>query len=207
MKKIKINYFEEFIKMTEIIEESTNIFIELMENYSTKNLEKVNENIHKLENDSDHIVHNVRNYLISDFLPPIDREDIGLLLHKLDNVEDGLDEITKNFYILNITEMKEKPLKEYIELLKEASKMIKKVFENLSNPKDKGKLLESIIHINEIEDKADKVYEKYIRKLYEKETNSIEVIKWTTIYNGFEYLFDNYETVADCIEDIIIKTL
>ena len=207
MRKEKLNYYEEFIKMTEIIDETTNIFKDLMENYSTKILEEKNIEIHNLEHESDKIVHKVRSYLISDFLPPIDREDVGLLLHKLDNVEDELDEISKNFDILNIKEVREKPLQEYIELLKEASEKNKEVFSNLSNNKNRKYLLKVTIELDEIEDKADRVYEKYMKLLYEQEKDPIEVIKWTTIYNGFESLFDNYETVANCIEDIIIKTL
>ena len=46
-----------------------------------------------------------------------------------------------------------------------------------------------------------------MKNLYEKEKDSLTVIKWTTIYNGFESLFDNYAAVADCVEEIIIKTL
>lgn len=207
MRKEKLNYYEEFIKMAEIIDETTNIFKDLMENYSTKILEEKNIEIHNLEHESDKIVHKVRSYLISDFLPPIDREDVGLLLHKLDNVEDELDEISKNFDILNIKEVREKPLQEYIELLKEASEKNKEVFSNLSNNKNRKYLLKVTIELDEIEDKADRVYEKYMKLLYEQEKDPIEVIKWTTIYNGFESLFDNYETVANCIEDIIIKTL
>ena len=207
MKKEKLNYFEEFIKITEIIDQTTIKLKEILNNYNINTLKGDNEEIHKLENESDQIVHKVNNYLISDFLPPIEREDIILLLHKLDDVEDGLDEISKNFYILNIENLKEETIKEFINLLDEASKKIKDVFLNLSNKKNKKELLQNAIELNEIENKADIVFENVMKSLYENEKNATEIIKWTTIYNGFENIFDNYEEVARTIEDIIIKTL
>ena len=44
-----------------------------------------------------------------------------------------------------------------------------------------------------------------MEELYKKSNDAIDIIKWTTIYNGFEYLFDSYENVADLIEDIMVK--
>ena len=43
--------------------------------------------VRKLEHEADNIVHKMRNYLIKDFLPPIDREDISLIINKLDKLE------------------------------------------------------------------------------------------------------------------------
>ena len=107
MKKNKLNYYDEFIKMIEIIERTTVLLKDLIDNYNFDSLEEKNNLIHDLEHEADKIVFDVRNYLISDFLPPIDREDIGILLHILDNVEDEIDEIAKNFYILNVKSIKE----------------------------------------------------------------------------------------------------
>lgn len=207
MKKNKLNYYDEFIKMIEIIERTTVLLKDLIDNYNFDSLEEKNNLIHDLEHEADKIVFDVRNYLISDFLPPIDREDIGILLHILDNVEDEIDEIAKNFYILNVKSIKEISFQEYIDLLEEAALTTKKIFNGLSNKKKRKALLDVVNDLYYVEDKADRVYEKYMKILYEKERNSLNVIKWTTIFNGFETLFDNYEAVADCIEEIIIKTL
>lgn len=70
-KKEKYSYFEEFIKIAEHIEESSNKLKELMNDYNEENLDKSIEEIHKLEHSSDRIVHKMRKFLIKDFLPPI----------------------------------------------------------------------------------------------------------------------------------------
>ena len=41
--------------------------------------------VHELENKADDVVHDMENYIIKDFLPPIDRDDINLIIRKLRN--------------------------------------------------------------------------------------------------------------------------
>lgn len=205
MRKNKLNYFDEFIKMTSYIEDSINIFNNCINNYESSDLKEVNKQIHELENKSDIIVHNVMGYIITDFLPPMDRTDIGVLLHNLDEIEDEIDEIAKNFLILDIKFIDKEVAKKYSDLLIEEFKQLKIIFNNLSNRKNKNKILECIIRINEIEDQADRFYEEFMKNLYRNEKDAIEVLKWTTIYNCFEALFDDFEEAAHCISDIIVK--
>ena len=44
-----------------------------------------------------------------------------------------------------------------------------------------------------------------VKRLYEKKTNPVEIIKWTTIYSCLENTTDACERVADSIEDVIMK--
>jgi hypothetical protein len=205
MKKNKLNYFDEFIKISELISKSTTTLIDLINNYNNKSINQVTLEIHKHEHECDKIVHNLRNYLISDFLPPFDRDDIIVLIYKLDSVEDGIDELAKNFKILNITEIDKKDLTEYTFLLKEASEVLNELFTCLKNMKNKKLIQEKKIKLSEIEEAADRCYEEHMEKLYTNEKDAIKIIKWTNMYNGFEETFDIYQNVADCIGDIIIK--
>ena len=61
------------------------------------------------------------------------------------------------------------------------------------------------IDINNIEENGDRIFEKAIKNLYKNEKNSIEVLKWNTIYNTLENCFDAYESVANTIEGIVLK--
>ena len=72
----------------------------------------------------------MREYLIKDFLPPIEREDIAVIINKLDNIEDGIDEIAIDFKILNVKELK-KDILEISDVLVKASIAVKKVFEKI----------------------------------------------------------------------------
>lgn len=203
-KKEKYNYFEEFIKIVEHIEESSNKLKELMNDYNEENLDKSIEEIHKLEHSSDRIVHKMRKFLIKDFLPPIEREDIALIANKLDDIEDGIDEIAIDFKIINIEYIKQDTL-EIIDILVKATTAVKGIFEKLSDLKHPELVEEKLVIVNRLEEQGDRVYEKIISNLYKEEKDPIELIKWVNIYKGFEETIDSCEQISDCIQDVIMK--
>ena len=203
-KKEKYSYFEEFIKISEHIEESSNKLKELMNNYNEENLDKSIEEIHKLEHSSDRIVHKMRKFLIKDFLPPIEREDIAVIVNKLDDIEDGIDEIAIDFKIINIEYIKQDTL-EIIDILVKATTAVKGIIEKLSDLKHPELIEEKIVIVNKLEEQGDRVYEKIISNLYKEEKDPIELIKWVNIYKGFEETIDSCEQISDCIQDVIMK--
>lgn len=203
-KKEEYNYFDEFVKNSKYIVESAEILKETIENYSVEKLEENISRVHKLENDADKTLHDMRAYLIKDFLPPIDREDIVLIGHRLDDIEDFIDEILINFNILNISKVREDAL-EFTELLIECAKSVKDALENFENFKKAEIVKEKTIAINVLEEKADRMFEKAMKKLYKEETDPVEIIKWTTIYNCMENTTDACEKIADSLEDVVMK--
>ena len=203
-KKEEYNYFSEFIKNSKYIVESAKILKETVENYTIEKLEENITKVHKLENEADKTLHNMRAFLIKDFLPPIDREDIVLIGHLLDDIEDFIDEILINFNILNISKVREDVL-EFSELLIECANSVKDALENFENFKKPELVKEKSIAINVLEEKADRMYEKAMKKLYKEETDPIEIIKWTTIYGCMENTTDACERIADSLEDVVMK--
>ena len=203
-KKEKYSYFEEFIKIAEHIEESSNKLKELMNDYNEENLDKSIEEIHKLEHSSDRIVHKMRKFLIKDFLPPIEREDIAVIVNKLDDIEDGIDEIAIDFKIINIEYIKQDTL-EIIDILVKATTAVKGIFEKLSDLKHPELVEEKLVIVNRLEEQGDRVYERIISNLYKEEKDPIELIKWINIYKGFEGTIDSCEQISDCIQDVIMK--
>ena len=203
-KKEEYNYFDEFVKNSRYIVESAEILKETLKNYSREKLIKSIAKVHTLENEADQTLHKMRSYLIKDFLPPIDREDIVFIGHRIDDVEDCIDEILINFNILNVTTLREDVV-EITNVLIECTQSLKEALMNFQNFKKPELVKEKSIAINVLEEKADKLYEKAMKKLYEEETNAIEIIKWTTIYNCLENATDACERVGDCLEDVVMK--
>ncbi len=202
--KEKYNYFNEFIHLCECIEKSSILLKKLLMDYHLEKLNQSIEEIHKLEHSSDRIVHKMREYLIKDFLPPIEREDIAVIINKLDDIEDGIDEIVIDFKILNIKDIKMDVI-EIIDILVKAAKAVKGVFEKLSDLKHPELIKQKVIVVNKLEEQGDRVYEKILSHLYEEEKNSIELIKWSNIYKCFEETIDSCEQISDCIQDVIMK--
>ena len=203
-KKEEYNYFDEFVTNSNYIVSSAELLKETLSSYNTEKLTENIVKVHKLENEADKTLHKMRNYLIKDFLPPIDREDIILIGHRLDDVEDCIDELLINFNILNILNVRE-DVNEFTDLLIECANSVKDALENFKNSKKADIVKEKVIAINVLEEKGDKLFEKAMKKLYKEESNPVEIIKWTTIYNCLENTTDACERIADSLEDVIMK--
>lgn len=203
-KKEEYNYFDEFVTNSNYIVSSAELLKETLSSYNTEKLTENIVKVHKLENEADKTLHKMRNYLIKDFLPPIDREDIILIGHRLDDVEDCIDELLINFNILNILNVRE-DVNEFTDLLIECANSVKDALENFKNFKKADIVKEKVIAINVLEEKGDKLFEKAMKKLYKEESNPVEIIKWTTIYNCLENTTDACERIADSLEDVIMK--
>ena len=109
-----------------------------------------------------------------------------------------------NFNILNINSLREDS-KEFAELLLKCCKTVKEIIVDFKNFKKADSVKTKVIEINELEEIADRLFERVMKKLYQQEKDPIEIIKWTTIYNCFENTTDACEKICDEIEDIIMK--
>ncbi len=204
MKKEKLNYFDEFIKNVEYSVLSSRILNEYIENFNSEISEEKEETVHRLENEADHNLHKVLNYLIKDFVPPFDREDIIMIAHAIDDLEDNIDEVVIDLDIFNIERIRDDS-KEFTSLLKQACERIKEMFIIFKESKKYSDIHGLIVEINEIEDKGDKIYQQAIRNLFKNEKNAVEVIKWKNIYNCLENCLDASEEIANNLEEIVLK--
>ena len=204
LKEKNCNYYDEFIKNANIAIEISTILKKHAENYDINNSTEVEEKVHKLENDADKNLHETIDYLVKDFLPPIEREDIVLLVNKIDDIIDYLDEIAINFNILNIVVLRDNFL-EFMELFNKVSVLLKEMLENFKDKKKHEEVYKYLIEINNIEENGDRLYEKAIKSLFTTEKDPIEIIKWNTIYNTLENGIDSFESVANTIGEIVLK--
>ena len=204
MKKEKLNYFDEFIKCMEFSIKEVNLLKEILANYNANTLENNIEKMHLIEHSADMQKHNLMEYLLKDFVPPIEREDIVELSHKIDNVADNIEEILINFYILNISYLKEE-IAPYIDLLIEICNACFNLIVEFKNYRKSKNIFNIIIEINNLEEQADKMFIKNMRTLYIEENNAKDTMIWTKIYNCFERCFDSCEEVSDAVETTILK--
>ena len=79
------------------------------------------------------------------------------------------------------------------------------MFLNLNNFKDVELINKKVIQINRLEEQGDRIYEKIMSSLYRECKDSIDIIKWTKIYNCLEDTIDICEEVSDCIADTVMK--
>lgn len=203
MKKEKFNYFDEFIKGTSFSVQCIELLHEILKNFDKNSLPDNINKMHNIEHKADEEKHILTNYLLKDFLPPIEREDIVSLSHRIDNLTDNIEEILINIDIFNVDILRPE-IHEFVELLSICCNITNKLVSEFKTFKKKPNLEEIIIEINHLEENGDALYAKYMRELY-KEQNPIDILIWTQIFNCFEHCFDACEQIADDIENIILK--
>lgn len=204
MKRQELNYYDEFIKNVEIALEMSMILRDYANDFDYNKSEEIEAKVHKFENDADQNLHTILNYLIKDFLPPIEREDIVMLVNKIDDVVDNIDEIVINLDILDVTNLRE-DFKEFADLIYKICLNQKEMLLKFKNLKKYEEIQEMVVNTNKLEELGDKLYGQAIRNLYHTEKNPIEISKWHTLYECLENCFDSCESVANCIEAIIMK--
>ena len=203
-KREEINYFDSFIKSSNYAVEATKILREYIYNFKNEKANEIEDKVHFIENESDKEQHITLNYLVKDFIPPLDREDIIMLSHSLDDIVDSIDEVAINMNILDVEILRD-DIKDFLDLLDRCCDYLNQMMNSFKNIKQYKEIKEKVIEVSKLEEEGDALYQKAIKNLYKNEKNPIEVIKWTTLYNCLEECFDSCEAVADCVEEIIMK--
>jgi len=204
MAKPKYNYFEEFLNASEYALTIAKMLYEILSRFDINNLDENLKKIHKIENEADDSKHKMHNYLVKDFLPPIDREDINLLAHKLDDVIDDIEEILIEIDILDIKKIKSEVI-ECANLLVECCDAMTQLIKEFENFKKSKTIKDKVVEINRLEEEGDELYTTHMKNLYRNCNDNLEIIKWSKIFTSFEKCFDACETVANNIESIAMK--
>lgn len=96
--------------------------------------------------------------------------------------------------------------KQLAELVKESSEVLIKAIAELSDlKKNPDKIKKYCSQLNDIENKADDVYEHFLIDLFQNETDPMEVIKLKDILHELEKATDAAETVGKIIKTMIVK--
>lgn len=206
MKKEKLNYYDEFIKNVNIIVQSAKILDEYINCFDSSKSSEKEKDVHKLENEADQNLHNILNFLIKDFVPPIDREDIVEISHAIDDLEDCIDDVVIKVNIFNITRLRP-DVKNFTALILECCEKLKDLFLLFKDNKKHSQMHDAIIEVNRIEEAGDTLYQNSISELFKNESNAIDVVRWLNLYNCLEDCLDHAEVVANCVEGIVMKLL
>ena len=203
-KKNEFNYFDEFEKSAKLAKIATEELKKYISDFKNVDSEEEMKKIHDIENEGDNNLHDLKNYLLKDFLPPIDREDILLLAYKIDDLIDSIDEIVIDMNIYNVDEITDN-MKTSIDLLVKATNSVYNLIVELKNLKKVQEIKDRVIEVNEIEEQADRLYEKSIKDLYINEKEVVEILKWSNIYETLEDCFDACESIAYTVEEVLVK--
>lgn len=147
------------------------------------------------------MTHDLFTKLNKTFIVPIDREDIHALSSKIDDVMDLIESIARRMVLFKIKETSE-PATQLAQILSRSTAEVTAAVSQLQNGM---KVMEHCIEINRLENEADHIYHVALGKLFETETDPINLIKWKELLEELENSLDKCEDVANVIESIVVK--
>ncbi len=160
------------------------------------------DQIKRLEHECDQFTHEVVNRLDRTFITPIDREDIYKLAGDLDDVIDMIDGVARRAQIFRVGRAPE-GINRMCTVIAKVVAALEVGVEQLR--KRDGGVMKASIEAKQLEEEADAIYHEMLGKLFETETNAIELMKWKEIYDNLERCVDQAEDVANVLESISIK--
>lgn len=206
-KKKKDYFFESFVELANYAKEAFLILEEGLKDFNASKAEELKNNVHLVEHKADLNKREIEEKLAKEFITPIDREDIFLLLDKIDDITDAIDEISYKLYIRNYDKLPSQ-INDFIAKSKEAILTMIELLHNMDKISSKS-IIDPLTHkILDIEEEVDKLYEDNVRDLYKEEHNSYrELVMNEKVFSYFEYLTDKCRDVTKQIQIIMYKNL
>ena len=197
-------YFDSLTACAECGCKAAHLLDDIVNDFDPDALEGELEEMHGIEEAADERNHEISDALMTAFITPIEREDIDLLSHSLDEIVDHVEGVLHRIYFGNIREMRPEA-RELSALVVRACEAVRDLMAKFPDFKKHKRLHELIIQINAIEEETDNAYMEAMRELHTTETDPMQVIAWRDVYEFFELCADSCEAVARVVDDVVMK--
>ena len=198
------DYFELIQKQTAYCVDASNLLEDILCQFEAGSVGAYRIQMHEIENQADEVHHDILRRLSTEFITPIDQEDILRLVQIIDDITDALDEVILDVYMYHIDVIPERT----VELSRVVNRCVKALHEaaaELKNFKKPEKLRQLLIKVNDIEIEADQIYTELIYSLFGSQVDGKALFGAKAVYEGLENCCDLCERAADVIEQVVIK--
>ena len=197
-------YFENFSQCAQLTKKAADYLVKCLENYNPDRIEKMLDEMHQIEHSADLKRHEMGDALAKAFVTPVDREDLDMLSHNLDNVTDKIEDVVQKLHINNITTINPSAIV-FAKQIVRACEYLCEIMDEFENFKKSKKIHALIIKLNDIEDECDKIYLSSMRELKKNPQDVLVTISWREIFDCFESCADVCENVSESIGSVIMK--
>ena len=206
--KRKFDYFNAFEALSEVAVAEADLLIEAIEGFTEAGaLGDTMTRAHELEHKGDEINHAIFKSVATDFITPIEREDIIELAQTLDDIIDYIDDVMQRFFMYDVHFM-HRDAPEFAGLIKQSCMALDRAMEDFRNFKKSKKFKSLIIDVNNYEEEADALFMKVIRSLHtDDRENPMRVLVWSQIFDRMEKCCDACEHAADTMNTILLKNV
>ena len=194
---------EKFFDM--FIEDAANVLVaarmleQLFANYGDR--EQLAIQLRDLEHRGDEMSHSIGQKLESTFVTPIDREDISLLISRLDDIVDLIEEVADTCILYGI----EAPTPVAVQQAGIITRQCEQLHDAIIKLRHFKDLSPYWIEVHRLENEGDKVVRRAIAELFKNGQDPVDVIKWKDLYALLEEAIDSCEDAANVVERIVVK--
>lgn len=215
-RKQKFDYFQAFVQISDCAVEYATALV----GYLEKNVSMTSEGrepavehaiqrfqeLHCIEGKADGIKHDIIAALSTEFITPIEREDILALADELDDLVDDLDEVLQRMYMYDVHSITPEVL-ELARIVLNATQAVRAACVEFVNFKRSSTLYDLIVKINDCEDEADHVYINAMHDTYARarQEHSIYAVGISGLLTALEKACDASEDVGNTITTVIMK--
>lgn len=196
-------YFENFAASAALSKEAAVFLVNCLENYDPNKIQQMLEQMHEIEHRADVKKHEMNEALAKAFVTPVDREDLDMLSHQVDDVTDTIEEIMQKFYIYNIQTIVPSAVV-FAKNIVRSCELLCALMEEFENFKRSKKIHDLIVELNDVEEECDKLYLSSVRELT-KSGDVVSIISWVAVYDCLEACADACEHVSECVGTVIMK--
>jgi predicted phosphate transport protein (TIGR00153 family) len=160
--------------------------------------------LEELEHKNDETTHKLFIELGSNFITPLDREDIHYLATSLDDIADYIWGAAKRIVNYQIDDQYN-TLPAFAEIISKSIAAINTSVYGLRGMKNLRDIAASCVIVNSLENDADDLLDTTMMKLFSSNISAVELIKQKDIFQMLEVVTDKCEDAANVVESIIIK--
>ena len=206
MKKQRSNeYFEGFVSGMESACKAAEYLENLVEHFDSEKLAEQIDEIHAIEHEADINKHKLMQKLAKEFITPIEREDIILLLQQIDNVTDFIEDVVRKMFMYNVHAIRYEAV-EFASIIKQCCYESRDALKELPGfQKNSERLEQAIVKVNDYEEQGDRLYCAAMRRLYCENAEAQDRITWTKLFDWMEACCDACEDVMESVELVVMK--
>ena len=150
-------YYENFSECVACACQAAHYLEDTLKSFDPQRLHDVLDGLHQVEHAADEKKHELSNVLARAFITPIEREDILLLSQSIDEITDKIEDVMLRLWCNNIQSIRPDAI-ELGAVLINCCEELRLLLDEFADFRKSKKLREYIIHINTMEEQADKLF-------------------------------------------------
>ncbi len=167
-------------------------------------IQKLADEIDRLESEADKITHDVLANLHSAFITPFDRDEIHELINGMDNILDMMQDVAEAMSLYDVHRIPAEATA-MAEITERACRRVPDLVKLLHNMDNGAAILKICNEINVMESDVDRLLRTAMSKTFREEPDVREVIKLKEIYQLLESVTDRCKDVAGTVEAIVLE--